>query len=144
LGWNMFLLSLILLFSPVAQAEEPQFTILGEKQCAPFEGVLFNKQAMASVLAGYDRFLPACDARVEYELGKQKEEHRLELETLKIEHSALTQEYDLFITQKDKEIQALVKSLKKTSPRNKTWWFIGGAVVGSAATYGAYRAFNER
>ena len=43
-----------------------------------------------------------------------------------------------------KEIQALVKSLKKTSPRNKMWWLVGGIVVGSTATYGAYRAFDER
>ena len=40
------------------------------------------------------------------------------LENLKIEHKALTQEYDLFIVQKDKEIQSLVSSLKKTSPMN--------------------------
>ena len=140
----MFLLNLLLLLGAPAQAEEPQFTILGKNQCAPFEGVLLNKQATAQVLAGYDRFIPACDARVDYELGKQKEQHRLELETLRIEHNALTKEYDLFIVQKDKEIQALVTSLKKTSPRNKTWWFVGGVVVGSVATYGAYKVFNER
>ena len=81
---------------------------------------------------------------VQYELSKLAELHRFEIESLRIEHKALTQEYDLFISQKDKEIQALAKSLKKTSPRNKTWWFIGGIVVGSAATYGAYRAFDER
>jgi len=140
----MWLLSILLIFSSPARADEAQFTILGLNQCAPFEGVLFNKQATARVLAGYDRFIPACDARVAYELGQQKEEHRLELQTLKIEHEALTKEYDLFIMQKDKEIQLLAQSLKKTSPRNKTWWFVGGIVVGSAATYGAYKAFDER
>jgi len=81
---------------------------------------------------------------VQYELKKQAELHRYDLESLKIEHKALTQEYDLFITQKDKEIQALVKSLKKTSPRNKWLWFTGGLVVGAASTYGAYRVFNEK
>jgi hypothetical protein len=140
----MFLLNLLLAFTLAANAEQPQFTILGENQCAPFEGVLLNKQATGQVLAAYDRFIPACDNRVRYELNKQKEQHRLELETLRIEHRALTQEYDLFIVQKDKEIGALVKSLKKTSPRNKTWWFVGGLVMGSAATYGAYKVFNER
>jgi len=127
-----------------ANADSGQFTILGENQCAPFEGVLFNKQAIAEILAGYDRFIPACDNLVQYELNKQQEIHRYEIETLNIEYKALTQEYDLFITQKDREIQALVKSLKKTSARNKTWWFVGGIVLGSATTYGAYRAFDER
>ena len=140
----MWLLSMLLTFSLPAQADDAQFTILGLNQCAPFEGVLFNKQATARVLSAYDRFIPACDARTAYELGQQEEEHRLELQTLKIEHDALTKEYDLFIMQKDKEIQLLAQSLKKTSPRNKTWWFVGGIVVGSVATYGAYKAFDER
>jgi len=132
------------MISPPALAEEGQFTILAKKQCAPFEGVLFNKQAISEVLSGYDRFQYACDNVVQYELRKQSELHRYEIETLKIEHRALTKEYDLFVAQKDKEIASLVKSLKKTSPRNKTWWFVGGVVLGSAATYGAYRTFNER
>jgi hypothetical protein len=140
----MFLLNLLFALTLTANADSAQFTILGYKQCAPFEGVLLNKQATARVLAGYDRFIPACDSRVNYELNKQEEQHRLELETLKIEHKAHTEEYDLFIKHKDKEIQALVKSLKKTSPRNKTWWLIGGVVIGSAATYGAYSLFDER
>ena len=140
----MWLLSLLLVFSSPAQAEDAQFTILGQNQCAPFEGVLFNKQAISEVLSGYDRFQHACDNVVQYELNKQRELHRYELETLKIEHKALTQEYDLFIVQKDKEIQALVKSLKKTSPRNKWLWFAGGVIVGSASAYGAYRVYSEK
>jgi len=140
----MFLLNLLFALTLTANADPAQFTILGYKQCAPFEGVLLSKEATAQVLSGYDRFIPACDNRVRYELGKQEEKHRLELETLKIEHTARAKEYDLFIEHKDREIEALVKSLKKTSPRNKTWWFIGGVVVGSVATYGAYKVFNER
>ena len=140
----MFLLNLLLMVGMPAQAETGQFTILGQHQRAPFEGVLFNKQAISEVLSGYDRFQYACDSLVQYELSKQQELYHYELESLRIEHQALTDEYDLFIAQKDKEINALVKSLKKTSPRNKTWWFVGGLVVGSAATYGAYKTFNEK
>ena len=140
----MLLLSLLMLISPPVHAATPQFTILGKNQCAPFEGVLFDKRATAEMLSGYDIAAHACDIKVQYELSKARERHKLELETLRIEHKASTAQYDLFITQKDKEIQALVKSLKKTSPRNNTWWLIGGVVLGSAATYGAYRAFDER
>ena len=108
----MFLLNLLFALTLTANAEPSQFTILGYKQCAPFEGALLSKQAMAEVLSGYDRFLPACDIRVRYELDKQKEQHRLELETLKIEHNAQAEEYDLFIKHKDREIEALIKSLR--------------------------------
>lgn len=140
----MFLLSFILLFTNPAIAEEPQFTILGENQCAPFEGALFNKQATAKILSAYDRFLPACDARVKFELDKQAKKYQFDIDTLKIEQESAIKEYSLYIENKDREIAALTKSLKKTSPRNKLWWFVGGTVAGAAITYGAYRAFDER
>ena len=101
----MFLLNLLLMFSSPVHAETAQFTILGENQCAPFEGVLFSKLATAEILSGYDRFQYACDSVVQYELSKLSELHRFEIESLRIEHKALTQEYDLFISQKDKENQ---------------------------------------
>jgi hypothetical protein len=137
------LLNILMIFSLTAAAEAPQFTVLGKNQCAPYEGALFNKEATAELLTIYNRFAPACDARVAYELGKQKEDYNFQTETLKIEHKALTQEYNLFIKQKDKEIAALVKSLEKTSPRNKLWWFVGGAVAGSITTYGVHRGFSN-
>tara|TARA_Y100000310_G_C20429739_1_gene690866 strand:- start:199 stop:624 length:426 start_codon:yes stop_codon:yes gene_type:complete len=141
----MFLSLLILLTSPAqADAQAANFTILSEGQCAPFEGVLFDKYATAEILSSYDRFVQACDNRVKYELKKQEEVYEYEAESLRIEHRALTKEYDLFIEQKDKEIQSLVKSLKKTSPRNKWLWFAGGIVVGTAASYGAYKIYDER
>ncbi len=128
-----------------ANATEPaKFTILEYKKPAPFEGVLFDAGAISTILSSYDIAAYACDIKIDYELKKEQERHNLDLQNLNIEHKALTQEYDLFIIQKDKEIQSLVKSLKKTSPRNKTWWFVGGTIVGAAATYGAYKAFDEK
>ena len=60
----MFLLNLLLLLGAPAQAEEAKFTILGKNQCAPFEGVLLNKQATAQVLAGYARMRCPCRLRI--------------------------------------------------------------------------------
>ena len=138
-------LKLLLMLSLTAEATEPaKFTILEYKKPAPFEGVLFDELAISTILSNYEIAAYACDIKIDYELKKEQERHNFELETLKIEHKALTQEYDLFIAQKDKEIQSLVKSLKKTSPRNKFYWFAGGIIVGTAASYGAYKAFNEK
>ena len=138
-------LNILLMLSLTANATEPaKFTILEYKQPAPFEGVLFDQYAISTVLSNYDIAAYGCDIRVQYELDKLQEKHNFELESLKIEHKALTDEYDLFIMQKDKEIDSLVNSLRKTSPRNKWLWFAGGLVVGTAATYGAYKAFDEK
>ena len=136
-------LKLLLALTLTARATEPaKFTILEYKQPAPFTGVLFDEFAISTVLSNYDIAAYGCDIRVQYELDKLQQKHKFELESLRIEHKALTNEYDLFIAQKDKEIDYLAKSLKKTSPRNKWIWFTVGVVAGSAATYGAYKAFK--
>tara|TARA_E500000331_G_scaffold248480_1_gene238933 strand:+ start:290 stop:688 length:399 start_codon:yes stop_codon:yes gene_type:complete len=127
-----------------SHATEPaKFTVLEYKAPAPFAGVLFDEYAMAQIMADYDILKYSCDIRTDYQLKIQKEEYEFKLEDLRIEHKALTDEYDLFIMQKDKEINALANSLKKTSPRHKWLYFAGGILVGTAASYGAYRVFNE-
>jgi len=139
------LLSFLLIFSLTANATEPaKFTILEYKAPAPFAGVLFDEKAMAKMLADYDIYKYSCDIKTDYQLKIQKEEYDFKLENLRIEHKALTNEYDLFIMQKDKEINLLSDALKKTSPRHKWLYFAGGILIGTAASYGAYKAINER
>ena len=140
---NMFL-NLLLMLSLSANATEPaKFSILEYKAPAPFAGVIFDEKAMAKMLSDYDLAMYACDIKTEYQLKIQKEEYDFKLKNLKIEHKALTDEYDLFIMQKDKEINILADSLKKTSPGYKWLYFAGGILIGTASSYGVYRALND-
>ena len=126
-----------------AAATEPaKFTVLEYKAPAPFAGVLFDEYAMAQVMADYDILKYSCDIRTEYQLKIQQEEYEFKLENMRIEHKALTDEYDLFIMQKDKEIDLLANALKKTSPRYKWLYFAGGILIGTASSYGVYRALK--
>ena len=139
------LLKFLLMLSLTANATEPaKFTVLEYKTPAPFAGVLFDEKAMAKMLADFDVYKYSCDIKTDYQLKIQKEEYEFKLENLGIEHKALTDEYDLFIIQKDMEIKALSNSLKKTSPRHKWLYFAGGILIGTAASYGVYRAIDER
>ena len=138
------LLKLLLLLTMSANAATPKFTILEYKAPAPFAGVLFDENALAKILTEYDIATYSCEIKTDYETKILREEYEYKLENLKIEHNALTKEYDLFIMQKDKEINALANSLKKTSPRHKWLYFAGGILVGTAASYGAYKAINEK
>jgi len=129
------LLNLFLMLSLTASATEPaKFTILEYKAPAPFAGVLFDEKAMAKMLADFDIYKYSCDIKTDYQLKIQKEEYDFKLENLKIEHKALTNEYDLFIMQKDKEINLLSDAL----------YFAGGILIGTAASYGTYKVLNER
>ena len=138
------LLKFLLMLTMTAHAPgSAKFTILEYKAPAPFAGVLFDEKAMAKVLAGYDIYKYSCDIKMDYQLKIQKEEYDFKLENLKIEHKALTNEYDLFIMQKDKEIKSLSDSLKKTSPRYKWLYFAGGILIGTASSYGVYKTIND-
>ena len=132
-----------LLFSTLAYADPAQFTILGENEPAPFEGVLFNKRGIAELLIMPEQFSMNCDLEIEYHLDVQATEFHLERQNFQIRLDALTSEYDLRIEQKDIEINALQAAMLNQSPNNKMWWFVGGVAAGVATTYGAYRLFNE-
>ena len=139
----MFLKLLMLLTMTAGATEPAKFTVLEYKAPAPFAGVLFDENAISKMMADYDIYKYSCDIKMDYQLKIQKEEYEFKLENMRIEHKALTDEYDLFIMQKDKEIDVLANALKKTSPRYKWLYFAGGILVGTAASYGAYKAFNE-
>jgi hypothetical protein len=134
-----------LLFSMVAHAgEPPQFTIVGQNEPAPFEGVLFNKRGIAELLVLPMEYRLECDLEVEYQIDVQATQFQLERDNFQIRLDALTQEYDLRIEQKDIEIAALQEAMLKQSPNNKLWWFAGGVAAGILTTYAAYRVFNEQ
>ena len=99
----MFLKLLLLLTMTANATDSAKFTVLEYKAPAPFAGVLFDEQALAKVLSGYDIALYSCEIKTEYEL----------------------------------------KVLKKTAPKYKWWWFVGGVAVGTASAYSAYKVFNE-
>ena len=139
---NMFL-NLLLMLTLTANATEPaKFTVLEYNAPAPFAGVLFDEFAMSQIMADFDIYKYSCDIRTDYQLKIQKEEYDFKLENMRIENKALTDEYNLFIMQKDKEINVLTEALKKTSPRHKWLYFAGGILIGTAASYGAYKVLK--
>ena len=133
-----------LLFSMVAHADPPQFTIVGQDEPAPFEGVLFNKRGIAELLVLPEEYRMDCDLEVEYRIDIQATEFQLERQNFQIRLDALTREYDLRIEQKDMEITALQEAMLAQAPTRKWWWFVGGIAAGAATTYAAYRVFNEQ
>ena len=131
----MFLKLFLLLTMTANATDTGHFTFLEYKAPAPYEGILFNDTALAKILSDYDMVKYSCDIRTDYEIKVLTEEYEYKLENLKIEHKALTDEYDLFIIQKDKEIDLLAGALKKTSPRYKWLYFTGGVILGGLGYY---------
>jgi hypothetical protein len=120
-----------------------RFTFLGLNQCAPFEGVLYDPLANASILMKTQSSKSECDVRLKYELGIQATEYDLQLQNLTIRHDALVSEYDMRVQSLEREADALATALKKQSKKNPVLWVAVGIASGVAISYGAYRVFDE-
>ena len=130
----MSMLSSLLLLTSVALAEGPKFSVLAEEEPTPFEGVLFDPEATAILMADKEFWQRECDLEIEFQLDKQGTKFQLELQNAQIRYDALKQETDLLVEKKDLEIAALEETLKKQSPRNNWVWFAGGSATGIVVT----------
>jgi len=141
---RLLTLMVLSLWSNVAVAEDAgRFTFLGQNECAPFEGVLLDPTATATILAQRTTGNLDCEGRLKYALDTQAAEHVLELQNLQIRHDSLIAEYDMRIQSLERESDALANALKKQTTRNPILWAVAGVATGVAITYGAYRAFDE-
>ena len=141
---RLLTLMVLSLWSSVAIAEDPgQFAFLGENEPAPFEGVLFDPTATATILAERTTAAAACEVKLNYELDIQAAEHQLELQNLQIRHDALVSEYDMRVNSLQTENEELTTALKKQSRKNTGLWVAVGVISGIALSYAAYETFNE-
>ena len=140
--WSKILLTLVFLSPAVALADEPedlstpQFTFVDFQQPAPFRGTLFNPRATAELIAMPHVLQAECDLEIEYQLDIQSTDYHFRLATADTRYNALSEEYQLVVTQKDLEITQLQEIINTSSPSNKPWWIAGGAAGGAAITLG--------
>ena len=123
--------------------DEGKFTFLGQNQCAPFEGTLFDPTATATILSTVQTAKTTCEITLQYELSKQKAEFDLELTNLQIRHDALAEEYNTSIDSLERENDALSEALRKQTKQSPALWVAVGLASGIAISYTAYEVFNE-
>tara|TARA_R110000782_G_scaffold123992_1_gene215482 strand:+ start:50 stop:478 length:429 start_codon:yes stop_codon:yes gene_type:complete len=141
---KLLTLMVLSLWSNSAFSEEPgRFTFLGLNECAPFEGVLFDPDATATILSNRAFVSSSCEVKIKYALDTQSAEYALELQNLQIRHDALTNEYDMRIQSMERETTALAEALRKQSKKNPVLWVVAGIAGGIAMSYTAYRVLDE-
>jgi len=138
-------LSILLMFSLPAGAQgvdstvnlpplKGNFSILAQDEYAPFEGVLFDIDATASILTLPGYYIDQCKINTKFKLEEQSAEYDLEIENLNIRLDVLQKEYEETIFQKDTEITVLQDALKKNSRKNPWVWGVLGFAIGASAT----------
>lgn len=138
MGLNMFL-SLLLFLLPTALAQDTsdfagKFSILSQGAPAPYEGVLFDVNATASLLTLSDYYSQQHQIRLEFTVDSLQAEHDLEIKNLNIRLDSLQREYAQTVFQKDNEIATLQQVVKKNSRKNPWLWALIGGAVGAGAT----------
>lgn len=132
--------SLLFLLTAVVTAADPQFTKLKEGEQAPWDGRLFNDEAVAKFLIE-DKFkVEQCNIQTSYELSKLKSSLELDHAKLMIESQTKIAILDQKVELRDQRIKSLEK-LK--TPPNAFLWSAIGFVVGAGATVGITYAVNQ-
>lgn len=121
---------MILLFSLISIAfADPHVVTLSEGQPAPFTGTLFNKDAVAAVLAESSTEKEKCDARIELEVEKSQIELKKDLDYAEAEFESCEQAFEEL---RENHVD-LTKKYNRVSAM-KPYIFSGGLLGGIALT----------
>ena len=130
---------MILLLTALVFAE-PLMTPLSEGETAPFDGRLFNDEAVASIISAKEFAEQQCTINTALEFSLQLTEKQHQIDYLEIEKAALQKKYDAMLEIKEEEIETL---RRYTNSKRSTWVFFGGFVLGTSASLLTYYAANQ-
>jgi len=134
---------LIGLYMPITANADPQFTDLQEGDPAPFDGKLFNYEAVSELIVNRETAEEECELQTQYHLDLQAAQHQLELDRFEIRYDGLQERYDAMNLLKDDEITRLQDLIGKHPNRRNAWMFAGGVVAGIATSIGIMYATAE-
>lgn len=130
----------MILFLTTFALAQPLMTPLSEGESAPFDGRLFNDEAVVSMLTMKDHLEEQCDIQSALDYSLSLNEKQLEIDVLKIEKETLETKHKLLMEIKEQEIETLRKHV---DPRRALWAFLGGFVVGTGASLSTYYAVQK-
>ena len=130
---------MILFLLSLANAE-PLMLRVERGQAAPFDGRLFNDEAVASILADSESVTQQCEIRKDLEWKTQMAELQYKYDILEAEHDALKYKHNNIVAIRDEEIEVL---RKQGSTKRSTWMFLGGFALGTGASLATYHAATK-
>ena len=123
----------LLLACPVAHGAEPTFVALKEGEVAPFDGRLFNSEAIAKLIVDKRFEGKQCELRVEYEIDLAKAKEQYKYDILLAKSEADDMRLNELITIREEENIYLREQIK---PTYSSWWLAGGFVAGAITSIG--------
>ena len=130
---------MIYLLLSVALAEPlSQEVVKGEP--APYNGRVFNDEAVAEIIAQKEIAKDECSISLAHQENILNANHDLQMQLLRADLEYEKQKGEKLIALRDEEIERLQENYK---PRNALWWAIGGFTVGTLSSLGIYYSVVE-
>ena len=143
--WNKFGLGLALILwsSPAHGADLGSFTFLPKGGISPFEATCFDNIATARLMTWKEFQEKEFENRLELELGLQRSEFQLKIDTLSVKLEETTFRLEESIQLRDEEIEDLRKIIKKDRKVNIPLVIAGSVVAGIALGIGSAYAIDK-
>ena len=110
-------------------------------QTAPFDGILLDKKAEATMAAKRESAVKICEIDKNYTIKKLKAECDFDKRLLTIEKESEKKKHDGLMDLKNAEVKRLEEALKKSQkPDYSKLWFVGGFVAGVGLSIGIFYA----
>lgn len=127
----------VISYAEITETTEGKATPIEKNTPAPYTGVLLDPTAVAKILSDKEYQKKKCELDQQYSLDKAKAKCDLDANTCKIERDICQKKYDEINKLKDEEIKRLQNLVvKDNSDSMKVLIFVGGVLLGMAATIG--------
>ena len=136
---TLLIFSLIWLPS-TSLAETPKVAEIKQGQKAPYNGILYNYQANAVLLAAKEKGQLECSLQLKHNVSKEKAKCDMLTSTVKASLDATEKKYDAILKIKNDEIGHLQKITLNQPNAYSHWWFAGGFLGGVALSMGIFYA----
>ena len=130
----------MILFLLSLASAEPLMLRVERGQSAPFDGRLFNDEAVASILADSEAVTQQCEIRKDLEWKVQMADLQYKHDVLTAEYQSLEYKHQQMLEIRDEEIEVL---RKQGSTKRSTWMFLGRFALGTGASLATYHAATK-
>ena len=134
------LLTFLIILIPVNSYSNPKVAEIKQGQKAPYNGILYNYEANAVLLASKEKGQLECSLQLNHSLAKEKAKCDMLTSTVKASLSATEKKYDAILKIKNGQIDHLQKITLDQPNSYNSWWFAGGFLGGVALSMGIFYA----
>ena len=134
------LLTLLIILIPVNSYSNPKVAEIKQGQKAPYNGILYDYEANAVLLASKEKGQLECSLQLKHSAAKGEAKCDMLTSTVKASLTATEKKYDAILKIKNNEIEHLQKITLEQPNAYNNWWFAGGFLSGVALSMGIFYA----